>query len=186
MHSKKTPITIIGAGLVGCFMAILLAKRGYKVSIYERSSKSEFDNPISSRSFNMTFQDFGTNSLKEAGVWEIIQSIILPLDGSITKVEKNAKPIFSRVAKDIPYFTVTRTSLAKKFVEYLQQNPLVTFHFDMTLVSLNRYEKTLLFQHTKSKTQATVTYDFLLGADGINSQVRMFLQQGREMVLLGK
>lgn len=40
MKNKKTnTITIIGSGLAGCFLAVLLAQKGFKVDIYERLSK---------------------------------------------------------------------------------------------------------------------------------------------------
>ena len=64
-QNKSQSISIIGAGLAGCFLAILLAIRGYKIEIFERSSAEEIADKSSKRSFNLTFYDFG-NLLGEA------------------------------------------------------------------------------------------------------------------------
>lgn len=178
---NKPTITIIGAGLIGCFMAILLTKRGYKVHIYERSSREEVDNPISNKSFNMTFLNFGVKTFKDLGIWEDVEPITILLDGSLTQVKVNTKPIFSRVDKKSPFYTVTRTSMVKKLMHILQGNPLVTFHFDTALVALDRQKKTILVQNTKSQEYKTVTCDVIFGADGVNSQTRMFLQQAQDI-----
>ena len=50
---KKRNITIIGSGLAGCFLAVLLAQRGYKVDIYERLSRNDICDVASKRSYNI-------------------------------------------------------------------------------------------------------------------------------------
>ena len=39
-------VAIIGSGLGGCFLAVLLANRGYEVDLYEKLSKSKSAIPI--------------------------------------------------------------------------------------------------------------------------------------------
>lgn len=177
---NKSTITIIGAGLVGCFMAILLTKKGYKVHIYERSSKEEIENPLFNKSFNIIFLDFGVKVFKEIGIWDTIKPIIIQLKGSLTQVKAHAKPIFSRVDNTISYYTITRTSLLKKLVGVLTKTPLVTFHFNSSLVAVDRHAKTILIQNTKTKAYQTIPCDVIFAADGVNSQTRMFLQQAQQ------
>ena len=57
-EATTNKITIIGAGLGGCFLSVMLAKRGYTVSVYERFSESEIlSNYASARSYNLTFYE---------------------------------------------------------------------------------------------------------------------------------
>ena len=37
-------ICIVGAGPVGCYLAIVLAKKGYKVDVYEKREDPNVDN----------------------------------------------------------------------------------------------------------------------------------------------
>lgn len=178
--TQKPTITIIGAGLVGCFMTFLLVKRGFKVNIYERSSSAEVNNKVTFRSFNMTFQDFGTKALQAIGIWDELKPILTPIDGSMTQVKKGGDPIFYRINKAIPYYTVSRTRLLKKLVELLQKNPHVTFHFDTALISIDRHERTMLVQNVKTEKYQTVATDVIFGTDGVNSQVRNYIQQGKD------
>lgn len=179
MKSKPT-ITIIGVGLVGCYLSFLLSKRGIKVEMYERTSIGEITNPITFRAFNMTFQDFGTNAFKKIGVWNDITSLLTPIDGSMTQVKIGAKPIFYRINKAIPYYTVSRTRLLKKLVELLQKDPNIKIHFDTQMISIDRYARTMLVQDMKTKKYRTVSCDVIVGADGVNSQVRHYIQQGKD------
>src|SRR5258708_899643 len=154
--TKQSTITIIGAGLAGCFLAILLAKRGYTIEVYERNAMQEIIDAASKRSFNLTFYGFGVKALKEAGLWHVVKSVIVPLAGSITQVSQNSKPIFAPVDGKMPFYTVQRPLLVKMLLEYAQRQPLITFHFETAMLSLNRQDKTLLVQNEKTKKCSTV------------------------------
>src|SRR5690606_4756588 len=70
---KKSHITIVGTGLAGCYLSVLLAKRGYQVTIYERMSRKEVLEP-SKRSINISFHNYGADALREVGVWEQVKA----------------------------------------------------------------------------------------------------------------
>jgi len=61
----KKEITIIGAGLVGSLLSIYLAKRGHKVSIYERRSDMRREDMIAGRSINLALSDRGLLALEK-------------------------------------------------------------------------------------------------------------------------
>lgn len=82
----KPTITIIGAGLTGCYLTILFAKRGYTVHVYERYSKKEILARSSQRSVNLTFYAYGVQVFKDAGLWKAIQPFVKKLKGSITRI----------------------------------------------------------------------------------------------------
>src|SRR5579859_6827888 len=146
--TKKSTFTIVGAGLAGCFMAILLAKRGYNVVIYERFSKDELLNNSSKRSFNITFYAYAVYAFKEAGLWNIIEPLLIPLKGSLTQVKPRAKPIFYKFGyKHIIYYCVERANLSKTLIQQASLSPLITFHFATSVLLINRQDKTMLVKN---------------------------------------
>jgi kynurenine 3-monooxygenase len=178
--TKKPTISIIGAGLTGCFLALLLAQRGYTIHIYERMAKEEIADTSSKRSFNLTFYHYGMLALKEIGLWEKIVPHLIRLKGSVTQISKDSKPIFARFDyNNMPYFAIQRAKLLDVLIKEALSNPAITLHFDTSLVSIERYEKTMLLQNTNDNKIKTVSFDVVLGADGANSLTRSFLQQGQ-------
>lgn len=179
--SKQPCVTIVGAGLAGVFMAILLAKRGYKVEVYERSSEKQLLDYSSRRSFNITFYGYGITALKEAGVWEAVLPVLLPLSGAATQVTPHSKYIYSSFDFDAKmYFAVSRAELLQTLLATARDNPRIAFHFERRLTGIDRYAKTMTVENTKTKTHKIISCDVILGADGVNSAVRTYMQQGLE------
>lgn len=177
--TKQQKITIIGAGITGCFLAILLAKRGYKVDIYERLSYDEMLHSAANKSFNITFYGYAVEALKKIKLWNVVESQLITLHGSLTQVTKYAPPIFSQF-EDKTYYTISRVKLLKTFTTQAMLDPQISFHFDTSLVSINRYDKTIVVENRQSQKFSKIACDVVFGADGVNSLVRGFLQQGQE------
>jgi kynurenine 3-monooxygenase len=178
-EQKKQEITIIGAGIVGCFLAILFAKRGYKVHIYERISKEEIISSSTKRSFNLTFYDFGVSALKKAELWEIIEPTLVKARGSRVQVAQN--PAVNRyIPVERPQYVVQRGFLIGTLMKEATNYSSVTFHFNTSLLAVDRHNKTIIVQHLTTKAIETITCDVIFGADGAHSTVRAFIQQGQE------
>lgn len=180
-NSQK--ITIIGAGLAGSFLAILLAKRKYKVELYERLSKEEISDANSKRSYNITFRTHGIEILKKAEIWDKIQPYLLQLKGASTQLSKSSTPIISLLPADtLEYLSISRTDLLEFLLKEISDNPSISLHLETSLLSMDKHEKTIIVQNEKTKAIKTVSCDVIIGADGTNSSVRTFLQQGQHTI----
>jgi kynurenine 3-monooxygenase len=80
---KATPdkITLIGAGLNGPLLAILLEQRGFAVEIFERRPDMRRVRMSAGRSINLALSTRGIYALQQAGLWERMRSIIIPMKG---------------------------------------------------------------------------------------------------------
>src|SRR5580698_4894821 len=80
---KPSPgrITLIGAGLNGPLLAILLMQRGFSVAIYERRPDMRRVRMSAGRSINLALSTRGIYALQQAGLWEGMRSIIIPMKG---------------------------------------------------------------------------------------------------------
>jgi kynurenine 3-monooxygenase len=81
MQSKPERVTLIGAGLNGPLLAILLRRRGFAVEIYERRPDMRRVRVNAGRSINLALSTRGIHALQQAGLWERMQSIIIPMKG---------------------------------------------------------------------------------------------------------
>jgi kynurenine 3-monooxygenase len=175
-NDNKKVVTIIGSGLAGSYFAILLAKRGYTVEIYERFTEKEIMEDYSAaRSYNLTFYEYGVNALKTVGVWETIEPFLVMLEGSIAQIAKNPPVRFKR---DSLFFTVQRSTLLRTLIQKARTYPNVTFHFGKPLIALNRSKREITVQDITTKKYLQVGYSIIIGADGVHSLVRTAIQQG--------
>ena len=80
---KRSPdkITLIGAGLNGPLLAILLMQRGLAVEIYERRPDMRRVRMTAGRSINLALSTRGIYALRQAGLWEGMRNIIIPMKG---------------------------------------------------------------------------------------------------------
>ena len=78
---KHDKITLIGAGLNGPLLAILLMQRGFAIEIYERRPDMRRVRMSAGRSINLALSERGIHALRQAGLWERMRSIIIPMKG---------------------------------------------------------------------------------------------------------
>lgn len=177
---NKPRITIIGSGLAGSFLAVLFAKRGYTVDIYERFSKEEIFDSNAKRSYNITFYGQGIAIIKQAGIWDIIKPQLYQLSGGSTQLSKYSKPILTSINNEKSnYFATSRSALIALLIQHAASFPHVTFHFNTALVAIDRYKKTMVVQNMQTQKIDTIATPVIIGADGTNSLVRPFMQQGQ-------
>ena len=66
-------IAIIGAGLVGSLQAIIMAKKGHQVEVYERREDIRSANISAGRSINLALSNRGWKALELAGINEEVE-----------------------------------------------------------------------------------------------------------------
>src|SRR5271167_4756951 len=81
MKAAPETIKLIGAGLNGPLLAILLTRRGFAVEIFERRPDMRRVQISAGRSINLALSTRGIHALQQAGLWEGMRSIIIPMKG---------------------------------------------------------------------------------------------------------
>ena len=79
MQNRSQTITLVGAGLTGPLLGISLAQRGFRVQIYERRPDMRLIRSSAGRSINLAVSTRGIHALREAGLWEDMRRIIIPM-----------------------------------------------------------------------------------------------------------
>src|SRR5260370_24808483 len=99
MHRRPATVTLIGAGLNGPLLATSLVKRGFRVEIYERRPDMRRVPVSAGRSINLALSTRGIHALAEAGLWDPMSQIIIPMYGRIMHAV-TGDPTFHHYDKD--------------------------------------------------------------------------------------
>lgn len=81
MSGEAETISLIGAGLNGPLLAIGLVKRGFRVEIYERRPDMRKVRIDAGRSINLALSTRGIHALTQAGLWNEMRKITIPMRG---------------------------------------------------------------------------------------------------------
>lgn len=168
----KKDITIIGAGLVGSLLSIYLAKRGNKVSIYERRSDMRNEDMSAGRSINLALSDRGLLALEKVGLAEEIKKICIPMHGrQIHNVDGSIN--FQPYGKEGQFInSVSRGELNKRLMSLAEESG-VNIHFNEKLQSIDWKNDRIEFENTAGKQLASSKADIIFGADGAFSAARL-------------
>jgi kynurenine 3-monooxygenase len=166
----KNDVTIIGAGLVGTLLSIYLAKRDYKVSIYERRADMGNEDVEAGRSINLALSDRGIKALREVGIAEEVLRIAIPMHGRHIH-NLDSTHAFQPYGKEGQYInSVSRRELNCKLMDLAEQHG-VTIFFNEKLQAIDFATNTLIAE--KNEQQQTARFGLLFGADGAYSSARL-------------
>jgi kynurenine 3-monooxygenase len=76
-HKEK--IAIVGAGPVGALLAVMLAKKGYHIDLFESRPDSRKSSLYQGRSINVALSDRGWRALKAVGLDDEIRQHAIPM-----------------------------------------------------------------------------------------------------------
>jgi kynurenine 3-monooxygenase len=170
--TATTNICVVGAGPVGSLMSILLARRGFNVTIYERRSDMRRVDIPAGRSINLALANRGINALEKVGLMNEISGHLIPMRGRMIHAEagKVSLQAYGNKANEFIY-SAPRSELNKALMN-AAESAGARIEFDLRCERLDLARKTLVLVDDSSGEAHEDSYDVIIGADGGGSVVR--------------
>lgn len=170
---KELPVTLVGGGLVGALLAIMLGRRGFQVTVFERRPDMRRVEMSAGRSINLALAERGMHALSIAGIMDEVEKLLIPMKGRMIHPLNGAlelQPYGQRPHEVI--YSVSRGELNRLMLQKAEETGAVQYFFNQTVqqVDLQKKEFTVFDSVTGSTHQ--VSYDRLIGTDGSGSAVR--------------
>ena len=173
MSQKNT--VIIGAGLVGSLLSIYLAKRGYKVKIYERRADMRKEDMVAGRSINLALSDRGIKALTEVGLMDEIRKICIPMHGRFMH-NADRTTAYQPYGKEGQFInSVSRGELNCRLMELAEQHGVEIF-FNERCNNIDWATNRIEFERLRSPQSEYVKADLIFGSDGAFSAARLTYQ----------
>ncbi|MFG1803119.1 FAD-dependent oxidoreductase [Micromonospora carbonacea] len=171
MNPERDEIAVVGAGLAGCLLACFLARRGYRVALYERRPDPRAGRVERGRSINLALSERGLDALRRIGLAEQVLADALPMRGRMIH-PVTGEPAFQSYSAvgDRAINSISRGALNNALLTAATALPGVRAAFDHRLVGLDPATGEMTFETPRGKTTAAAPV--VLGADGAGSAVR--------------
>jgi kynurenine 3-monooxygenase len=170
-------VAIIGAGLAGSMLALMLARDGYGVDVYERRSDPRLQSAGAGRSINLGLSRRGMQTLAEVGLLdEVLQRAVAMRGRVIHAIDGSTR--FQAYGKDERevLHSVDRNELNRLLLDHAARHPQVRLHFGHRLASVDKALRELTLDCGAS--QVRVRPLWVAGADGAFSSMRREMQRG--------
>ncbi|WP_299109375.1 NAD(P)/FAD-dependent oxidoreductase [uncultured Tenacibaculum sp.] len=171
--SKKDNIVIIGAGLCGSLLALRLAQRGYKVSVYESRPDLRTTDISAGRSINLALSDRGFKALRLAGVEEKAREICIPMYGRLIHDKEGNTFASNYSGRENEYInSISRGDLNGILLTEAEKHENVSIHFNTKCTSADIENTIVHFKSYTTKEEFSVDADVVFGTDGAGSVLR--------------
>jgi kynurenine 3-monooxygenase len=173
---KAPDVTIVGAGPVGTLMALMLARRGRQVQLYERRPDPRQHAAERGRSINLALAARGLTALRHAGVLAAIEPELVRMTGRMLHDEQGhtqLAPYGQRAAEVI--WSISRANLNCALINAAATLPNIRLQFDTCCTDHDPAGGMLQIAH--GKQARSVAAPLLIAADGAGSTVRAALVQ---------
>jgi kynurenine 3-monooxygenase len=172
MKPAPDKITLIGAGLNGPLLAILLVQRGFAVEIYERRPDMRRVQMSAGRSINLALSTRGIHALRQAGLWERMRSIIIPMRGRMMHSvagELTFQPYGKNEAEVIN--SISRAELNIALINAAEQCG-ATIHFNQRCTGYDLNTGAIHVRNEDTGDETIREAGVVIGCDGSASSIR--------------
>lgn len=172
MSPGRSQITLVGSGLTGPLLAISLVKRGFPVHIYERRPDMRRVHISAGRSINLALSTRGIHALREAGLWQAIEPIIIPMRGRMMH-SITGELTFMPYGKDETEVinSISRADLNIALMDAAEQNG-VTIHFNQRCTGFDLRSGAVQLRNEETGEETSIASDVAIGTDGAASAIR--------------
>jgi kynurenine 3-monooxygenase len=176
--TSVTGVNIVGAGLAGSLLAILLARRGLAVTVYERRADPRLRSLDSGRSINLALAARGVRALELAGVRDRVMPLAITMKGRMVHGhDGDAQLQMYGVRPDEVIYSVSRDALNRTLIDSAAALPNVTFRFGQLCLGLAHEKNVLEFRDEATGHIHHAAAQPGIATDGAGSAVRRSLQE---------
>jgi kynurenine 3-monooxygenase len=169
-------VTIVGAGLVGSLLSIYLAKRGYKVNIYERRADMRKIKMSAGKSINLALSDRGWRGLAGVGIADEIKKIAIPMYGRYIHHKDGSTAYQPYGKEEQAIYSVSRAEINMRLMDLAEQQSNVKVHFDKRCTQIDKATLKSSFEDNNTKEITHQAADLIFGADGAFAASRLNMQ----------
>lgn len=174
MNYKPDTIAILGAGLVGSLLSIFLARRGYKVTVYERRADMRSEEIEGGKSINLALSNRGWLPLTQAGIIDVVKDMIIPMIGRMMH-DVSGELTFQHYGKEGQAInSISRVGLNAILMDKAEEEG-VDIHFKHQCFDIDVFHNTVRLRNDKGVK--SINADIIIGADGAFSAVRAVIQK---------
>jgi len=185
MSPQRGRLNIIGAGPAGTLTALLLARQGIEVDVYERRDDPRHARAERGRSINLALAARGIRALELAGLMDDIRPLLVPMRGRRIHELDGSTAFLPYGQRDDEFIhSVSRVTLTRALIAAAAEQPGVTLRFGQVCSGVrSRSERgpgALQMRDESSQRPYEIPLSPTLAADGAGSAVRVSLAaQGR-------
>jgi len=173
-------ITIAGAGLAGSLLAVMLAQRGFQVTLYEKRQDLRKHAISAGRSINLALAARGIAALREAGLLAAVQTLLIPMPGRQLHDRQGQLQFqpYSRNPDEVNY-SVSRSGLNAMLLDAAEATGKVKILFEHTCETYDCATGELRLRNNAAQQSSVITARPLIATDGAGSAIRHALvEQG--------
>lgn len=173
---RGSAVNIIGAGLAGALLAVLLARRGFGVTLYERRPDPRQTRPERGRSINLALAARGIRALERAGVMDRVRPLTIALRGRMVHERSGAAALqpYGQRAHEVIY-SVGRADLNRVLIEEALRHANVAVRFNQQCTGVDAGGNRLCLRDTVSGEVHAADLAPAIATDGAGSAVRASL-----------
>ena len=183
--APRERVTIIGAGPVGSLLALLLARRGIDVDVFERRPDLRKDQVSAGRSINLAVSTRGLHALHRVGLDAEVLKAAVPMPGRMLH-SLGGETSFHRYGQGDHEFinSMSRSGInallmtAAEEASRVQGAGRVKLHFRNRLVGCDLAAGRILLRDEQTGAERTDVARVLIGTDGSASAVRTAMEDG--------
>jgi kynurenine 3-monooxygenase len=177
MPLSRSSCNIIGAGPVGTLMALMLARRGLSVRLWEQREDPRAASPERGRSINLALAARGFVALERAGLLARVEPEMVRMAGRMLHDERGALEFlaYGQNEREVIY-AIGRERLNRVLIEAAAAQGNIELHFAERCVDIDVAGCTVQLRNERTGALHRERFELLLGADGAGSEVRTTLR----------
>lgn len=170
-----TRVAVAGAGLVGPVAALFLARRGHRVDLYEREPSPRDATAGAGRSINLTLCTRGLAALDRIGVGARVRRLTVPAYGRAIHAADGTSRFDPYGNRGEALYVISRARLNAELRAAVAEDPGIEVHYEREITALALDPLRVTVRHRATGVESTTSPDYVVAADGANSQIRRHL-----------
>jgi kynurenine 3-monooxygenase len=169
-------VTLVGGGLAGSLLALMLARRGLKVTVYERRADVRTEQIEEGRSINLALSVRGIHALQLVGLDREVLAQTIPMRGRFIHPVSGACSLipYGRTPDEVIH-SVGRRGLNAQLLDALAHEPNAAVYFHHRCSGYDLRARTLTIRDESAGHEFQAEAPVVIGTDGAASAVRLAL-----------